>query len=358
MRELAREIAYRPLFLSLIMIVWAIVGSACFNLSFELILLLAVLPVLFYYALLTWLKVTPRPLSFLALILFSQLLVGLVSQEIETRRTQFLEVKHALAEIGTEPQTILGRVTTFPRGSVHGWRLRLVPLTGALVGYGEILLYLPPTRYDDPSLPRIGDIISAKVRLQPLYSARHPVLRGSLRVKVLSGLVASARLETFAELSLSARFPGGLGAIEKLRRSLYSSLFECAGAGEAAAILQAVLIGSRDQLRFEVKELFLDFGVFHLFAISGLHLSVVVGLLFFFLQRLLSGFLGGHFATGSVPTAALLSLLFLPLYILLAGRDNGSFFSISSAPWSSSRLLFSSLRGRHSDSLLLASSSF
>jgi len=319
MRELAREIAYRPLFLPLLMIVWAIVGSACYRLPLTLILLIALLLAFFYYLLLGSLKVIPRPLLLLFLILFSLLPVGLVSWKIESRRAEFLVFKPLLTKSETESQKILGRITTFPRGSFSGWRLRLEPLTGLLVGHGDIQLYLPATAYDDPHLPRVGDIVTVKVRLRPLYSPRHPFLRGRLRTQVLSGLVASGRLQTFDDLTVTARFSGGLGALEKLRRSLYRALFESAGAGEAAAILQAVLIGSRDQLRPEVKELFLDFGVFHLFAISGLHLSIVIGLFFFSVKRLLPGFMGVRFVTGTVPVAAGLTLLFLPLYILLAG---------------------------------------
>ncbi len=319
MREPAREIAYRPLFLPLLMIVWAIVGSTCQGLSPLSVLFFAALLALFYYALLGWLKVKPRLLLFLFLVLFSLLLAGSVSWQINSRRAQFLDVKTLLSRSKSEPQKILARVTTFPRGSFSGWRLRLEPLTGPLAGRGEILLYLPATAYDDSRLPRVGDIVAVKAELRPLYSARHPFLRGYLRTQVLSGLIACARLKSFDNLTLAARFSGGLGALETLRRSLYSTLSKSAGAGEAAAILQAILIGSRDQLRFEVKELFLDFGVFHLFAISGLHLSIVVGLFFFFVQRLLPGFLKRWPATGSVPFAAGLTILFLPFYLLLAG---------------------------------------
>ncbi|MEA3333259.1 MAG: hypothetical protein U9Q58_06665, partial [Pseudomonadota bacterium] len=76
--EIAREIAYRPLFLPLLTIVWAIVGSACKGLSLISVLLIALLLALFYYALLGWLKVKPRPLLFLCLVLFSLLSAGLV----------------------------------------------------------------------------------------------------------------------------------------------------------------------------------------------------------------------------------------------------------------------------------------
>ena len=323
MRELAREIAYRPLFLPLLMIVGAIAGTACKGLSLISVLLLSLLLALFYYALLGWLKVKPRFFFYLTLVLFSLLSAGLAAQEIGSRQARFLALKPLLAKSVyvnvTEPQKILGRVTTFPKGSFRGWRMRIAPLTGALAGQGEILLYLPTTAYDDPRLPQIGDIVAVNVKIKPLHAARHPFLRGSLRTKVLSGLVASAHLENFNNLTITAHFSGGLGAVEKLRRSLYRTLFESAGGGEAAAILSAVLIGCRDQLSFAVKELFLDFGVFHLFAISGLHLSIVVTLFFFFVQRLLPGFLRGRLATGSVPFAAGLTLLFLPFYLLLAG---------------------------------------
>ncbi|MEA3348375.1 MAG: hypothetical protein U9Q39_04855, partial [Pseudomonadota bacterium] len=119
MRELAREITYRPLFLPLLMIVWAIVGSTCQSLSPLPVLLFATLLALFYYALLGWLKVNPRPLLFLFLVLFSLFLAGSVSWQINSRRDRFLDLKPLLAQAQGESksQKILSRVTTFPRGS-------------------------------------------------------------------------------------------------------------------------------------------------------------------------------------------------------------------------------------------------
>ncbi|MBN2809018.1 MAG: ComEC/Rec2 family competence protein [Deltaproteobacteria bacterium] len=319
MRELARELAYRPLFWSLLLVVWAIVGTVCFAFPSALVLLLSLLPFLLYYLLLRRLQVAVRPLFFIGLLLFSLLLAALISRRVTTCRRRFLAAEALLVQVGSEPQTIIGRVLAFPQGSPHGWRLRLQPLTGILAGGGLIALELPAVAYDDPRLPRIGDIIAATISLRPLSATRHPFLPGYRRLNLLSGLVAEARLEDFTGFCRVARFAGGLDAVERLRRFLYHALSAGAGAGDAAAILQAVLLGSRDHLRPAVKELFLDFGVFHLFAISGLHLSVVVGLFFFSLKRLLAGFLGGRLAAGALPLTAALTLLFLPLYILLAG---------------------------------------
>ncbi|NPA24347.1 MAG: hypothetical protein GXO34_00785 [Deltaproteobacteria bacterium] len=322
MRELARAIVYRPLLLPLLMLVWVIWGGVCRALPFSFLFTFLFLFPLLYFFLLRWLRVDFRYLRFGLLLLFAFLLSSSVALRIDASRNN---LEQATAVLGSpsarRPETLLVRVAGFPRSSFKGWRLRLVPLTGNLVSLGEIELELPAVVYDSPLLPRVGDLLSVKLELKPLKPPRHPFLRGAFQRRRFSGIVATADLEDWSRIVRVARFRGGPGAVESLRRRLYGLIFRSAGDDrkDAAAILAAVLIGCRDQLGTRVKNLFLDFGVYHLFAISGLHLSIVAGLLLWLGQRLVPIRLRRRLPTGPLPAAIVLTLAILPLYLFLTG---------------------------------------
>lgn len=315
------ELVYRPILLPLLTLVWAIISSVWIGLSPAVIILSAFLLIFFYYLLLRRQKIKPSFYRFLLLGCLTLLLVWFGAQKISRRRAHFIAARSQLRE-NLQPGrkvTVSGRIATFPQGSAYGWRLRFTPLKSTLSGYGEVLLYLPQTVYDDPRLPLVGDLIKIQVELLPLRPARHPFLRGRMRSQVLSGLVARAELESFSDLTIEQHATGFLARIEKVRRFLYRALADSTGDPRSAAILQAVLIGCRDQLSLKTKDLFLDLGVFHLFAISGLHLSVVVTLFFFLVKFLIPDFFRRRLIKGTTPIAAAVTILFLPVYTLLAG---------------------------------------
>ena len=315
------EIVYRPILLPLLLLVWAIVASVCLGLSPVAIILSAFLLIFFYYFLLRCQKIRPSCCRFLLLGCLTLLVVWFVAQRISERRTQFLVARSLLAKDfhPGKKVTVSGRIATLPQGSPAGWRLRFTPLNGILASFGDVQLYLPTTAYDDVRLPLVGDIVTLQIELLPLKPARHPFLRGRLRSQLLSGLVARGKLENFSKLKIEKASSSILARIEKIRRSLYRSLAAASGDIRSAAILQAVLIGCRDQLSLKTKDLFLDFGVFHLFAISGLHLSVVVTLFFFLVKVSIPDFIRRRLVKGTTPIAAAATILFLPVYIFLAG---------------------------------------
>ncbi len=315
------EIVYRPILLPLALLVWAIISSVCLGLSPLVIILSAFLLIFFYYLLLHWQKIRPSFYRFFLLSCLALFVVWFGVQKISLRRAHYLAARSQLTE-NRQPGrkvNVSGRIATFPQGSPEGWRLRVTPLNSTLAGYGDLQLYLPQAVYDDPQLPLVGDLVTVQVELLPLKPARHPFLRGRLRSQVLAGLVARGKLESFSDLTIEKQSTGFLARIEKIRRFLYRALADSAGDCGSAAIMQAVLIGCRDQLSAKTKKLFLDFGVFHLFAISGLHLSVVVTLFFFLIKFLIPDFFRRRLIKGTTQIAAVATIMFLPVYILLAG---------------------------------------
>ena len=80
---------------------------------------------------------------------------------------------------------------------------------------------------------------------------------------------------------------------------------------DTSALLQAMLLGHREQLPDTLRMLYRDTGAAHVLALSGLHLSIVFGLLNMFMLRLLTG--GWRYVMG------LLSLALVWGYALLTG---------------------------------------
>ncbi|HDS15979.1 MAG TPA: hypothetical protein ENN66_05115 [Proteobacteria bacterium] len=317
MQNPAREIVYRPLFLPLLTLLAVIWLTVCRGTETTTLLLLPVALFVVYGYFLFRLRVEFCFRSFLLLFLFSLLLGGMVFGKLERRRRDFNSVQVQLAQ-SPAFERLFGRVVAFPQSLQSGWRLCLEPLQGRLAGRGEVELFLPISAYDDPRLPLVGDLISAEVELKSLAGPRHPFLK-RIQNSGVSGVVAGGRLESFEDLFLVARFSGILGRVDRIRRFFYRAFLTAGGDNAEVGIMLAVLIGCRDRLPDKVRHLFLDFGVFHLFAISGLHLGIVVGLVFFLGKALLS--LGGRWAPmiGTLNGAAGLTLLFIPFYLLLTG---------------------------------------
>lgn len=82
---------------------------------------------------------------------------------------------------------------------------------------------------------------------------------------------------------------------------------------------EALLIGEQDRMSLEDRQLFQTLGITHLFAISGLHVAIIAGIVYFLFIRL-------HFRK---ETVVLLMLGILPLYALLAGGAPSIWRSVS-----------------------------
>jgi competence protein ComEC len=79
---------------------------------------------------------------------------------------------------------------------------------------------------------------------------------------------------------------------------------------ETAGIVQALIYGERKQLDEMLLEGYQKLGLIHLLAISGLHVTLLVGAVFFLLIRLFTR-----------ETATIMLLIILPVYIVLTGSS-------------------------------------
>jgi competence protein ComEC len=102
------------------------------------------------------------------------------------------------------------------------------------------------------------------------------------------------------------------------RETLTKSLRQHLKHHRHAGILEALINGNNAAIDSSLWELFADTNTTHLFVISGLHLSLMGGLCWWFLRRLFSVFWqGSPFATSMI--AAFIAWICAALYALLAG---------------------------------------
>ncbi len=135
----------------------------------------------------------------------------------------------------------------------------------------------------------IGVTASARSSRLQIVSAAKPTLQCRL---FAAQTWASTRLQSFVGSNANRALPAALRLT-----------------AEDAAMLNAMLFGDRTSLTHALREGFERTGTFHLFVVSGLHVALLAGVLFWLLRRL-------RFAEGS---AVLLTITAATAYALLTG---------------------------------------
>jgi competence protein ComEC len=136
-------------------------------------------------------------------------------------------------------------------------------------------------------LPPLGARIAFRGRLMPVPG---PVVAGGYdprRSAYFAGIGGSGFL--FGGWTLvepPPRFSPDL-AIDRIRASIVERVM-AAEPGEAGAVAAALLVGERSAISSETKESLRRSGLAHILAISGLHMMLVAGTVFYFVRALLA----------------------------------------------------------------------
>ncbi len=169
---------------------------------------------------------------------------------------------------------------------------------------------------DDP-LPAIGDLVSSRFFLMPIQSKLTPYGFDFERYAYFKGLGGSGyALEPFRLIKPAPQNT----TIENLRRSVGRRIHRYLQ-GHEAAVAAALFIGDRSAIPRGLRDTFVDAGIAHVLAISGLHLTLVTGLFFFILRRLfclIPAFALSHDTKKGAAGFALLGGFF---YLLLSGAS-------------------------------------
>ncbi len=111
--------------------------------------------------------------------------------------------------------------------------------------------------------------------------------------------------------------PGLFAALSRFRQGLAEQIETALAEQDSMGIVQALAIGARKNITVEQWEMLRKTGTAHLVAISGLHIGLVAGLLFFTVRWLLS--VVGVVRVAPFQVAALVSICGAAIYAALAG---------------------------------------
>ncbi|MGE5369325.1 MAG: ComEC/Rec2 family competence protein [Chloroflexota bacterium] len=136
-----------------------------------------------------------------------------------------------------------------------------------------------------------GDFIALKARLLPPARAALPggydFARDAYFARIGGVGSALGRIETMPPpdpAPLSLRF---FAAVDRLRNALALRVYKIIG-DDAGAIAAAMVTGKRDFLSDNVRDLIRRAGIFHIVTISGMQMTLVAGIFFVGLRRLLA----------------------------------------------------------------------
>jgi competence protein ComEC len=172
--------------------------------------------------------------------------------------------------------------------------------------------------------PAVGSFVEVKARLQPPLAPMRPGSYDFARDMYFQGIGASG----FAMGAIKTTDPplsGGwslrYAAIMQDLRDSIDARIRTVLSGDSRAIATALLTGRRDAITTPVNDAMFISGLGHVLSISGYHMAVVAGVVFFAVRALLALFPG---LTASFPIkkwAAAAALFAAAFYLLLSGSE-------------------------------------
>jgi competence protein ComEC len=172
--------------------------------------------------------------------------------------------------------------------------------------------------------PDVGSFVELKARLQPPLSPLRPGSYDFARDMFFQGIGASGFV-TGAIKTVEPPVPGGLSlryaAVMQGLRDAIDARIRTTLDGDKRAIATALLTGRRDAITTPVNDAMFISGLGHVLSISGYHMAVVAGVVFFTVRALLALFpalTSGFPIKKWAAAAALAAALF---YLLLSGAE-------------------------------------
>ncbi len=164
-----------------------------------------------------------------------------------------------------------------------------------------------------------GDWVRFNSRIRSLTNFKNPGGFDYKKYMAFKGIRASAYLKGDTLVVIDKHPLGGFFRIIERVRSTFAGLIEKAGHTQVQGVLKALIIGDRSQISTETRQAFNRAGVGHLLAISGLHIGIVATVAFGFFHRLMTRFKPFLWRAWTRKGAALLSLLPVFAYGMMAG---------------------------------------
>lgn len=162
-------------------------------------------------------------------------------------------------------------------------------------------------------LPEIGDTIVGKATLLPFSDPASLNSYDFRRNAYFQGIGASGKIK---ELRIEQK--ENRSGIKKTRCNV-TDYIRSKMEGQAAEVAIAVTTGFRNGLSNEIRQDFANSGLSHILAISGLHISLVAGLIFLIFRRFLSIIIPISQRYNTKKIACLISIPAIFYYVALSG---------------------------------------
>ena len=208
-------------------------------------------------------------------------------------------VDEILSQTETQRRIVVSRLT--PQGDTKP----------AIVARARLLIGTDP-----PLAP--GDVIATNLRLAPIPG---PVLPGAFDSQFhgyFSGIGAYGNATGPVMLVSPGSSLDPARAVEGLRRAIADRI-ALTLTGPSAAIGQAMVMGDQSLISDETRDVMAASGLAHIYSISGLHLSLVAGGVFFLLRYGLAAMAGWTPRLPIKKVAAVGGIVAASFYLLLAG---------------------------------------
>lgn len=173
-----------------------------------------------------------------------------------------------------------------------------------------LLTYFPEDQVQENALhiPH-GATCTVNGKVDIATSATNPGEFDYKRYLDTQGISYQLIIESPADISCSGQSP--LHYIH-LTRDFFISFIDEEIDPYVGSWIRALILGDTDAIDIEIKQLFQRWGLSHILAISGLHVGLIVGLLYIVLVK--SGWI-------TKETASYLLMGFIPFYIIIAGAS-------------------------------------
>lgn len=176
--------------------------------------------------------------------------------------------------------------------------------------------YVPEIKY--------GDVIRFKSSIKSIHNFNNPGGFDYVRYMTFKSVFGSAwaereKIEILNHGKNFGIFLSFLRSVEDYRSNFSSFIFRKISDKNTAAVLTALVTGEKQHLGKKLRKEFSKAGASHILAISGLHLSIVAGIFFYFFKWLLSFFTPLLIRGWNRKGAAVMTLFPLIFYGLLSG---------------------------------------
>ncbi|NQV56857.1 MAG: ComEC/Rec2 family competence protein, partial [Rhodospirillales bacterium] len=246
--------------------------------------------------------------------------VGALGFTVAEWRT--FDARHIILDHQIGPTTVTGqiqRAEIFPDGT----RLTLERVRIATLGADKTPELVRIRLRGKPTNFFAGDWVQMRAKIGPPPPPVMPNAYDFQRALYFSGIGATGfafgSAEPLRQASGAADTDIGLGQWWQRSRQKLSGRIRSAIGGDAGAVASALITGDRSAIDAKTMAAFRNSGLAHLLAISGLHIGLVAGLLFFGVRAILALVPGFALTFPIKKWAALFAICGAFTYALIAG---------------------------------------